>query len=323
MAPFDGLPADQRAVLQLVLRRGRSYDEIARLLSIDRAAVRERALAAFDALGPHTWIPAERRALITDYLLAQLSEPASEETRERLAASTSERAWAQALFLELAPLASSALPDIPMEAAMSREREADAERETDVVSSAPAGEASMPTTPGHAGVSEPETSGGRPSFRLGAAVLLAAAVVGVVIVLMVSTKDVRPATPLRPDSGIAYVSIVRYTNVAGFAAGENTDKILGDEAATYSLTVHRAGPSTDTFRLTSKVVFYSPTGSLTGTASATMTISAKKAETFTSGELSLKDGAGSQKGHSLIATFTGTGSLSANVYVLNYKGAYK
>ena len=44
MATLDSLPADQRAVLQLVLRRGRSYDEIARLLSIDRAAVRERAL---------------------------------------------------------------------------------------------------------------------------------------------------------------------------------------------------------------------------------------------------------------------------------------
>jgi len=47
MASLDDLPADQRAVLQLVLQRGRTYDEIARLLSIDRAAVRARALAAF------------------------------------------------------------------------------------------------------------------------------------------------------------------------------------------------------------------------------------------------------------------------------------
>ena len=52
MASLDSLPADQRAVLQLVLQRGRSYDDIAKLLSIDRAAVRQRALAALDALGP-------------------------------------------------------------------------------------------------------------------------------------------------------------------------------------------------------------------------------------------------------------------------------
>ena len=52
MASLDSLPADQRAVLQLVLQRGRSYDEIAQMLSIDRAGVRERALPALDALGP-------------------------------------------------------------------------------------------------------------------------------------------------------------------------------------------------------------------------------------------------------------------------------
>jgi hypothetical protein len=52
MASLDSLPADQRAVLQLVLQRGRTYDDIAKLLSIDRTAVRQRALAALDALGP-------------------------------------------------------------------------------------------------------------------------------------------------------------------------------------------------------------------------------------------------------------------------------
>jgi hypothetical protein len=316
MASLDGLSADQRAVLQLVLQRGRSYREIARLLSIDRAAVRERALAAFDALGPQTRVPAERRALITDYLLGQLSEPAREETRDRLAASPSERAWARLLCSELAPLASSALPDIPIEAATSREPDAHAQRETDAVSSAPARETSMRTTPEYSGVSEQETSGWRRNSRLGGAVLLAVAVVVVVIVLMAG------ATPVRPDSGMVYVSIVHRTKMGAFAVGDNTDKILGDGAATYSLTLHRVEPSTATFKLTSTVVLYSPSGSLTGTASATMTVSAK-AETFTNGELSLKDGIGSEKGHSLIATFTGTGSLSANVYVFNYKGAYK
>ena len=72
MPSLDSLPADQRAVLQLVLQRGHSYDEIAKLLSIDRAAVRDRALSALDALGPQTGVPSEQRALITDYLLGQL-----------------------------------------------------------------------------------------------------------------------------------------------------------------------------------------------------------------------------------------------------------
>src|ERR1700716_3643008 len=84
MASLDSLPADHRAVLQLVLQRGRSYDDIAQLLSIHRAAVRERALSALDALGPQTAVEPERRALITDYLLGQLPSRVSEDTRNRL-----------------------------------------------------------------------------------------------------------------------------------------------------------------------------------------------------------------------------------------------
>jgi hypothetical protein len=113
MASLDNLPADESAVLQLVLKRGRSYDEIARLLSIDRAAVRTRALSAFNALGPQTRVPPERRALITDYLLGQLPPRVSEETRARLAQSPSERAWARVVASELAPMAGGPLPEIP------------------------------------------------------------------------------------------------------------------------------------------------------------------------------------------------------------------
>ena len=113
MATLDSLPDDQRAVLSLVLQRGRGYDEIARMLSIDRAAVRERALAAFDALGPQTGVPDERRALITDYLLGQLPPQVAAETRDRLASSASERSWARVVASELSPLASQPLPEIP------------------------------------------------------------------------------------------------------------------------------------------------------------------------------------------------------------------
>jgi len=113
MAGLDTLPPDQRAVLQLVLQRGRSFDEIAQMLSIDRAAVRDRALAALDALGPQTRVPAERRALITDYLLGQLPPRVAEITRGQLASSPADRAWARVLAAELAPLAAAPLPEIP------------------------------------------------------------------------------------------------------------------------------------------------------------------------------------------------------------------
>jgi hypothetical protein len=117
MASIDGLPPDQRAVLELVLRRGRTYDEIAELLSIDRAGVRERALAALDALGPQTGVPAERRALITDYLLGALPTRVADDVRDHIGDSPSERAWARVVASELGSIASDPLPEIPVESA--------------------------------------------------------------------------------------------------------------------------------------------------------------------------------------------------------------
>ena len=113
MPSIESLPADQKAVLELVLRRGRSYDDIAQLLSIDRAGVRQRALAAFDALGPKTRVAADRRALITDYLLEALPSGVANEVRDHLGASASERAWARAIASELEGLSERPLPEIP------------------------------------------------------------------------------------------------------------------------------------------------------------------------------------------------------------------
>jgi hypothetical protein len=130
MASLNTLPPDQRAVLELVLQRGRSYDEIAELLGIDRAGVRQRALSALDALGPQTGVPSERRALITDYLLGALPQRVREEVRQRLAESPSERAWARVITSELAPIAKQPLPEIPVEApAPARAEERPARRE--------------------------------------------------------------------------------------------------------------------------------------------------------------------------------------------------
>ncbi len=50
MTELDRLPPDQRAVLSLVLDRGKSYAEVAALLSIPEATVRDRAQTALDTL---------------------------------------------------------------------------------------------------------------------------------------------------------------------------------------------------------------------------------------------------------------------------------
>lgn len=116
-SPLDSLSPDQRAVLEMVLGHGRGYDEIARLLSIDRAAVRERAVCALDALEPARRISASVRALMTDYLLGQLPPGSVADVRRRLSQSPSERAWARRVASALEPLASEPLPESPVRVA--------------------------------------------------------------------------------------------------------------------------------------------------------------------------------------------------------------
>ncbi|MFI5039568.1 MAG: sigma factor-like helix-turn-helix DNA-binding protein [Solirubrobacterales bacterium] len=183
MASLDSLPPDQRAVLELVLKRGRTYDEIARMLSIDRAGVRERALSAFDALGPQTRVAPERRALITDYLLGQLPPKVSEDTRQRLAQSASERAWARVLASELETIAVNPLPEIPTDGA--REPEPAAVPASEPVAASAAAAAAEPSPAAtESGASQPRGLAARPSSRRGGIILLSlgALIVGAAVV---------------------------------------------------------------------------------------------------------------------------------------------
>jgi Sigma-70, region 4 len=188
MASLDSLPPDQRAVLQLVLQRGRSYDQIAQMLSIDRAAVRERALSAFDALGPQTRVAPERRALITDYLLGQLPPRVADETRDRLGESPTERAWARVLASELTPLAKEALPEIPVDASRRSQpgvpEPQEAVAEPAAARSAPAAARQAPPDYVPGGPSDPSRAGAR-SSRRGGAILLGLGVLVVIVVLIV------------------------------------------------------------------------------------------------------------------------------------------
>src|SRR5215213_9186609 len=176
MSPVDTLDATQRAVLQLVLKQGKGYDEIADLLGIEISAVRGRAHAALDALGPSTaGLTAGRRADIADYLLGQQSTEDRDATREHLEGSAAGRAWARSVAGELSPLARNGLPEIPSEA---RGRE--------------------PRRPARGEADEPD--GGEP-LRTDGILLLAglAAIIAVVVILIVSGGDDSGTTKTAPS----------------------------------------------------------------------------------------------------------------------------
>lgn len=71
---FEDLSADQRAVLQLLLQRGQSYDQIAGALKSEPGTVRTRAAGALTALGDSghaASLSEEELGLLTDDILGQ------------------------------------------------------------------------------------------------------------------------------------------------------------------------------------------------------------------------------------------------------------
>jgi hypothetical protein len=158
----------------MVLGRGHSYDEIARLLKIDRAGVRQRALSALDALGPVTGVSPERRALITDYLLGQLPPRVADEVRDHLARTAAERAWARVVASELAPLSAAALPTIPA---------GHVEPESSAAARAPAAVTQDAGSLDGDGLGAAEPA--RPVSRLGGAILLGAVGAAIIAAILI------------------------------------------------------------------------------------------------------------------------------------------
>lgn len=118
MSTLDHLPADQRNTLQLLLKHGKSYEELAALLRLHPDAVRIRALEALEALGPETaGLSPERQDEVSDYLLGQQTASERAATRDFLEGSASGRAWGRVVSSELRDIASEPLPEIPAEGA--------------------------------------------------------------------------------------------------------------------------------------------------------------------------------------------------------------
>jgi len=117
MDPLERLNAQQRAVLGLLLARGKSYDEIAAMLKTDAAAIRRRAQGAVAALAPdEAQVSDDRRNEIADYLLGQQTASQRAATREYLEGSAAGRGWARAASGALAGVdGAEKLPDVPAE----------------------------------------------------------------------------------------------------------------------------------------------------------------------------------------------------------------
>src|SRR4051812_7288537 len=109
--PLDALAPDQRAVVQLVLQRERSYAQIAELLKISEDAVRARAHAGLGALAPDVELPADKVAQIADFLLGQQNGKPRQATRALLRDDPAARAWAETVRGSLEDVGS--VPDLP------------------------------------------------------------------------------------------------------------------------------------------------------------------------------------------------------------------
>lgn len=111
--PLSALAPDQRAVLQLVLQRERSYGQIAELLGISEDAVRARAHAGLAALAPSVELPGDKVAQVGDFLLGQQNGKPRQATRRLLKDSESAREWADTVAGALRAVDGASVPDIP------------------------------------------------------------------------------------------------------------------------------------------------------------------------------------------------------------------
>jgi hypothetical protein len=113
---LDDLPPDLHAVLSLVLSRSKGYAEVALMVGVEERAVHDRAHAALVMLAPREAreLSAAQRERVGEYVLGRGEDPAQRETRAYLVSSAPARAWAEALAVELAPLAGGPLPEVPV-----------------------------------------------------------------------------------------------------------------------------------------------------------------------------------------------------------------
>ncbi|MBD0280944.1 MAG: hypothetical protein ICV69_01935 [Thermoleophilaceae bacterium] len=116
MATFDQLSAEQRAIVELVLQQGKSYEELAGMLEIPETRVRELARDALVELSPLSArrVEADWRGQLADYVLGQQVGPDATATKGHLRRSEPARTWALSLLDSLERLyPNGSMPAIP------------------------------------------------------------------------------------------------------------------------------------------------------------------------------------------------------------------
>jgi len=116
MATFDQLSDEQRAIVELVLQQGKSYDELSDMLGIPEARVRERARDALVQLAPVSvrGVEEDWRGQLADYVLGQQAGPEVTATRGHLRRSEAARSWTRSLLDSLEQLYPNGdLPAVP------------------------------------------------------------------------------------------------------------------------------------------------------------------------------------------------------------------
>jgi hypothetical protein len=116
MATFDQLSDEQRAIVELVLRQGKSYDELSDMLGLPENRVRELARDALVELAPISARRVEQdwRGQLADYVLGQQAGPEATATRGHLRRSEPARSWTRSLLDSLEQLYPDGdLPAIP------------------------------------------------------------------------------------------------------------------------------------------------------------------------------------------------------------------
>lgn len=116
MAALADLQPDRRAVLQLLVGRGRGYDQIAELLTLPEIVVRRRAHDAITTLaGGPAGVDDAQRALLCDYLVGELPASRRAEARTLLADDAGARRFARTATARLSVIPGAQLPELPAE----------------------------------------------------------------------------------------------------------------------------------------------------------------------------------------------------------------
>jgi hypothetical protein len=116
MATFDQLSPEQRAIVELILRQGKTYAQLADMLNLPEGRVRELARDALVELAPVSvrGVEEDWRGQLADYVLGQQSGPEATATKGHLRRSEAARSWARSLLDSLEQLyENGSVPAIP------------------------------------------------------------------------------------------------------------------------------------------------------------------------------------------------------------------